>query len=474
MEPSWASLIATTAISIATVLGTGILALPVTLHKAGLLPFISFFTITLAAQVGVVYAMTELLQRAYALGPKAEPGRSEDYLMIPNEENNNSNNNLPSASMDSLTGYPTAPSLHTISKLFLSHPFLQWMFEGFVLLHFVSIMVSYALAAPQVLGELVPAFGDMGVWKCTLSFSCLATFLILTLSRPLYPLLTIATFIKGVLLTALIGITLGLSLRIGQHPHSQWGQAAVESFLVGSLALSGVVNLMPVTFESCLRSTRRNGSNAVSHRFVMFYRRATLLGLGLCYLLNVGWCVAVLFIVPQDTLAVANEQGQNSTYPLIQALKRHGGNANNTAAFFVTLFTGISVTVSFFVMGMGMKHTLDDQLRAMISRRASPIRRFFTRAAYYMIFFGSIIALALHNPHAFIRVLAGITSFSLNIEAGIFIVYMLHQSRRNIWNHTVLETSLTARTVALLVVGLTLYFITAVVIDLTLYLLRTR
>ncbi len=468
MAPSWAALVATTAISVATVLGTGILALPVTLYKTGLSPFFISFTVTMIAQLGVVYAMTELLQRAYAWGPKATvlPMRGDEYALI----DNNSDNPSPSSSADFSS--PTAPSLHTISKLFLSNRILQWLFEGFVLLHFVSIMVSYALAGPQVLGQLIPAYGRLGAAKCTASFAAISSLLIMTISRVLYPLITAATFIKGLLLSFLIALTLLLGSRVGLVPTTEWGVAGVECFLVGSLALSGVVNLMPVTFESCLRSCGPRRPSAVSERFVTLYRRATMVGVVICYVLNVSWCVAVLLIVPQSKLSVANSLGENSTYPLIEALKKHGGEVNTVAAFLVNLFTAISVTVSFFVMGTGLKHVLDDQLRSLISRRSSPLKQLVGIMAYYLLYFGSIGAIALLNPKAFIRVLAGVTSLSLNVEAGVFIVFMLLQSRRQIWNHAILDTTLSDATVSVLTVALGGYFVSAVLIDVVLYLLR--
>lgn len=488
MLPTWASLVSTTAISVATILGTGILALPVTLHKAGLSPFLVTFTATFFAQIGAVYCMVELLQRAYALGPKLRS--TEEYTAIssassasssPQRDNNNINNNInnghvsddedpmsPSSSMDALTVRP-APSLHTISKLFLSNRVLQLFFEGFVLLHFVSIMVSYALAAPQVLGQLIPSYGRLGVYNSTAAFVTIATCGILLVSKLLYSLLTVATFIKGILLTFLIGLTLLIGMKSDLAPSSEWGLAAVESFLIGSLALSGVVNLMPVTFEAALKSCGPRRPPAVSEDFVVQYRRATILGVFLCYLLNIGWCIGVLFIVPQNTLMIANGKGENSTYPLIQILKRH--NTNTSMAYLINLFTAISVTVSFFVVGIGMKHTLDDQLKQTLSRRSSTLKRSILSTLYYATFFGGIGLIALNNPHAFVRLLAGVTSFCLNIEAGVFIVYMLVQSRRPIWNETLLETSLSKSTVAVLVVAVGGYFCSAVFIDLALYIL---
>jgi len=50
------------AITVATILGTGILGLPVKLAFSGLFPFIVCFVIVLFAQLAVVWLMVDLLQ----------------------------------------------------------------------------------------------------------------------------------------------------------------------------------------------------------------------------------------------------------------------------------------------------------------------------------------------------------------------------------------------------------------------------
>lgn len=65
MRPTWTSLGQTVAVSVATILGTGILGLPVSLNASGVRPFLLLFTANLFAQIGVVYATAELLQRTF-------------------------------------------------------------------------------------------------------------------------------------------------------------------------------------------------------------------------------------------------------------------------------------------------------------------------------------------------------------------------------------------------------------------------
>jgi hypothetical protein len=59
--------ISTFFLTVATVLGTGILALPVKLEKSGFFPFLSSFTVGLFAQCLVLIYMVELLQKTQAI-----------------------------------------------------------------------------------------------------------------------------------------------------------------------------------------------------------------------------------------------------------------------------------------------------------------------------------------------------------------------------------------------------------------------
>ncbi len=178
--------------------------------------------------------------------------------------------------------------------------------------------------------------------------------------------------------------------------------------------------------------------------------------------------------VPQastgPSLASANAAGQISTVPLIETLNARGGNLNQIIAFLINLFIAISLTISFFVMGIGMKHTLDGQLKEFMPEYSSAIRRVAAQGLYYAAWFGAVFLIAFFEPHGFIALLAGVTSLSLNVEAGIFIMYMLVQSRRRSQNRTLLETALSDKAAATLVVSVGTYFTVAVLIDMLLYL----
>ena len=80
------------AITVATILGTGILALPAELFNSGLAPFVFIFVVCLCMQISVVYLMVELLQHAHvelaseAMGTEETGNIFEDLTTTPAEQ----------------------------------------------------------------------------------------------------------------------------------------------------------------------------------------------------------------------------------------------------------------------------------------------------------------------------------------------------------------------------------------------------
>lgn len=109
-------------VSIATILGTGILGLPVKLSEAGVWPFLPTFALCLLMQSASVVIMTDLLQRAQHL------------LSL-----------LPHKRME--------PNLHGMGMMFLSGP-LRSLFMVMVVVHFIAISISYSLAAATSYSQL--------------------------------------------------------------------------------------------------------------------------------------------------------------------------------------------------------------------------------------------------------------------------------------------------------------------------------
>ena len=84
------------AITVATILGTGILALPIELYSSGLLPFIFIFIICLCMQISVVYLMVELLQHSHVVLIAEKLGETTLNVFgdLRSENNYQKNNNI--------------------------------------------------------------------------------------------------------------------------------------------------------------------------------------------------------------------------------------------------------------------------------------------------------------------------------------------------------------------------------------------
>ncbi|EME31731.1 uncharacterized protein Gasu_11070 [Galdieria sulphuraria] len=441
-------------ISIATILGTGILGLPVTLYNCGFLPFFVVFTVVLFAQICVVFAFVELLQRTDAslskLTTELHPINTSnveavDFQLITDSsinrtateqtEDSSTGKKFPHTSISSVRGTTLsegkpAASLFTMSALYLKNPLIRFLFELTVLVHFVSIMTSYALAAPQSFRQFF-GLDVSNSFTTTLLFVLLCSFLVCFVLPGALNVVSIATALKGSILIVLIALVTTVSLRVGQSFQNRFNYL-FDSFLIGTVSLGSVVNIMPVTWSQ-LGSQKDN-------RTVKLYRISVVLAVVTCYILCTVWCLAILLVVPQsssvDSLQTAYKLGQISTIPLVSQL--HQVNSiPNVVSFLVNGFICLSTTVSFLVMGSGLKSALDglafrwtrlETNEAVFSPRWKRLGENKIRGVLYFCSFGLIALLAASNPHSFMRVLEGFTSLCLNTESGLFVGWMLLSS----------------------------------------------
>lgn len=536
--PSRGALAQTAAVSVATILGSGILGLPVSLARSGLPPFLLSFTVTCAAQLAVVYATAELLQRASAAKrASAAHARRAPYRPLPYQaaagvddvemptslwsvgdgeeggaaapgaaragsgETSASSGTewtmgsrlTPSGSAASVASVEgeelraaergsDAPGLHTFAELFLPYVWLKVLFELAVLFHFVSIMSSYALGAPQAFREVFPFLKVIPETVMVLVFTVGGALVITFLADAIVVPLTVATFIKGSLLTLMVCFVLAIGVGVGVRPVTDWGFAAsVEPFLMGTLALSGVINLMPKLWDICIKSTGMTSKTAVDRDFVVSFRAAVNGAVVLCYVLNVMWCIGVLMVVPQGTTAAdaastnrhvsvalpyvaraltdgavvangtaaatlqgANDLGQISTVPLVEVLSgQEHGAAASAVINMVNVFIFISISVSFMVMGIGMTQMTDEMADSLVEwlharrkaaggaavGRATAGARRAGRLLLAALFFTAISAISVANPKALLHIMAGFTSLALNLEGGVLIIIMFVVSR---------------------------------------------
>ncbi len=134
-------------VTIAVIIGTGILAIPVKLYDCGFTPFAVPFTVTMLTQIAMVFFLTELLQSAESLlssrddsSPVEPHGIAMSSLSKVDDEEQ---------AVEEKPVSKTEPiSLYHIGSLFLS-PVLGPLFAASTVLHVSSVLVTYALAGSK-------------------------------------------------------------------------------------------------------------------------------------------------------------------------------------------------------------------------------------------------------------------------------------------------------------------------------------
>ena len=122
--------------TIAVLLGTGILGLPIKLVDTGFWPFLAVFSLTFLMQVAIVYVHADTMQRSKQhLLARLIAERGDDDGTAP-------------------APLPPSPDLHTMGKLYLT-PGASLLFDAAVLLTFVSTLISYALAGANAFSQLL-------------------------------------------------------------------------------------------------------------------------------------------------------------------------------------------------------------------------------------------------------------------------------------------------------------------------------
>ncbi|KAJ8278825.1 hypothetical protein COCON_G00058910 [Conger conger] len=353
------------------------------------------------------------------------------------------------------------PNLHVLGVLFLSKP-MSHAFNFILLFQFVSIGISYALAGSEAYAELlqlshtcvIPVF----TWGLSLA--------LLLAQAAIQPITSLLTLLKGTMLIITVSVTFVVGSEVRQETTNDFSQIG-KPFLMGTVALGGIVNVMPFLFSEI--SNNRNQ--------ILWFRRAILGGLLTCTVLNILWCWAVLEIVPQMSVQKALEDGiwnksaSPPTYTLIysnvslEQSERAGEIATipltkiinqkysrfSWVAELIQTFIAISLTVSFLVMGSAMKHTIDGLVATHWDMDAEGTSRSWEKSLPHflqgcntrrlangfmsLLAFGLIFLVAVCDPKGFVVMLDKVVSFSLNTEVGLFISLMLRTSRSDAFKH---------------------------------------
>lgn len=488
MRPSWGSLGQTVAVSIATILGTGILGLPVSLYRSGLQPFLLVFTFNFIAQVGAVALLSELLQRAFIHPPVHLASISDTKSSAGDRQSSSGDVHQP---VLSTARDEAIPSLHSLASFYIPSRSLRFVFNFLVLAHFAFILCAYGLAAPQSYVALFPTLGIFPKYVQSSVFLVIGSSIVYMFTPAIIPPLSVAALTKGVILVLMVIVTFVRGLTIHNQSSYDWGFFSIlDPFLMSVTALNGIVNLMPVTFQTCLQSLptpSENLSNLVDHAFIVAYRSATMAALLICYVLNILWCMAVLYVVPQTsssigtssvtttpvnaTLEYANDLGLISTIPLMQVLSSTQSNLNNVIAFLVNFFISVSLTVSFLVMSVGTLHFLEGSVSDSPTTSGSLVSRLSNSLPVrYWATYAFILLVALQNPTGLMKILKGVTTVALNLEGGVFVVYMYYTCRKHLTTEQVsLSGSLPPTYAKTLTTCLFLYFSFVVLVDLIFY-----
>jgi hypothetical protein len=306
------ALINATFVAVATILGTGILALPVKLSHSGMGPFVFTFTLCLGMQLCTVVLMVELLQRTHAqigvdtMQKKKQNNKDDDeqrrslQLQITKQEGGQGKEGKQTEhrpnqhqhqhhhhqahqkgeTTQELTGLdrdgdgdrdtttsifnqfpvPTLPTheqqqnplalhpknlpdLHRMGQYFLQNKWMAFIFDCSVVLHFCAAMISYNLAGPEAYGDLFSLPYDTLIFPFWLVYV-----LFIILGRRIVPAsISIFTFFKCTLFVAVLIATDAVGKTTNIEQKDDW-KRVMEPYLVGTFALGGVVNTMPVTY----------------------------------------------------------------------------------------------------------------------------------------------------------------------------------------------------------------------------------
>ncbi|OWF40870.1 uncharacterized protein LOC110463228 [Mizuhopecten yessoensis] len=458
-------------VTIATILGTGILGLPVTLTKAGLYPFLVSFLFGACMQALLIYFFTELLQLAHAaqqqigkeeLVPLNELMDDTGYLASDEDQESDVDDNSKIVERKSTKKQKAAgvfedgvkpPNLHLLGTLFLGCGWRQ-VFDILLVLQFIALLISYALAGSEAYAELlgvkyiyvIPVF----VWVLTLA--------IVFAMRFIQPVVSVFTFFKGSLLLGTVIFTFYVGSEVNREIHNDFRSIGAP-FLMGTVALGGVINTMPLMYSKI---------SPVPNQ-VKYFRLSVISGLLTCTVLNVLWCWAVLDIVPQlavspcstnETLSVQrqlldNSQncknsislersaavGEISTIPLTKIIEEKYPSFYYVAIL-VEIFIVVSITVSFLTIGAVLHHTLQGWVDSVYVRKQSAYggstksvtgcctQHFWCHSALSLTIFGIVFTVAMLDPQGFVDMLEKFSSFTLNLEASVFVFLMLLRAQR--------------------------------------------
>ena len=151
----------------------------------------------------------------------------------------------------------------------------------------------------------------------------------------------------------------------------------------------------------------------------------------------------------------------------MEVLKARNDPTDTVVSMLVNVFTALSVTISFLILSLGTKHYIDGMVKADYPvDSAQGIRSRYFR---YVIFFSIVLVIALSNQSGLFKIMEGFTTLSLNLEAGLFIIYMFYISRAHNVDSDNIPLPLSSLASYVIVGFSGLYLLMAVFVDSVLY-----
>ncbi|KAK1162621.1 hypothetical protein AOXY_G17518 [Acipenser oxyrinchus oxyrinchus] len=495
-------------VSVASILGTGILGLPVTVAHSGLQPFLVSFVIGFFMQALLIYLFIDLLQRCRVAQLETFKLSGTESILMQDvgdrdsvlntaeeeEETEDADRGLLSKNKGENPEEEYVPNLHILGVLFLSK-YMSYAFNLLLVFQFIAIGISYVLAGSESYAELL----HISYVYVIPFFTWILALGILLAQVVIQPVTSLLTLLKGTLLIVTVAVTFVVGSEVKQEISNDFSYVG-KPFLMGTVALGGVVNVMPFLFSEISHNKSQ----------IMWFRRAVIGGLTTCAVLNILWCWAVLKIVPQmsvrkvledeilnnsmtfsqvtvpvytfiysnisleEGLWVQSQVGDTAAVPLSKIIIEH-----HHQFAWVAWFTEIFI-VSFLVLGSTIKHTFEGWVNSLWSRKLTELSDNWEKAlpqlqkcctlksvvhgCTCLVAFGIIFIAAESDPKGFVVMLDKVASFTLNLEAGLFVFLMLRKSRSEPFIHFSVPLPVSER---LFTLHLTLpvYFIFAVGYD---------
>jgi len=347
-------------VCVASIIGLGILSLPVRMYSCGFLPFVIVFTACGLAQGIKVVLTTELLQRFQIVllhQTQSQQVQETDQSM----ESINAEGNITLPVSEVTAPERKIPDLHTMGVMLL-HPAALGLYFLCVFLNYATLIIAYAIGASEVYAALM----GLDYEKLIPFYVIVLGLLVCLLGRKIEPFVVFMTFAKGTILVLVILMTSVVGFKLFRASSMSWATMG-DPFIISTLALAGTTSLQPVLYHS-LDGTPRQ---------VRIFRNGCLTALVVCWFLNVLWTFVVLKIVPQyieeglpplATLEGAYKEHQIGTITLLYFLKERYSSSLGWLGISVNVFISISVTVSFIVFCHGWNHVLDGMAKDSLQR----------------------------------------------------------------------------------------------------------